>query len=53
LTAACARFVSRCRHRPTDADPEHTEAEYRHGVLTVRVPKLAAAKPRQIAVKVA
>lgn len=32
-------------------DAEHVNAEYKDGVLTVRVPKQEAAKPRRIAVK--
>lgn len=35
-----------------DLDAEAVSAEAKHGVLTVRVPKRAEAKPRQIEVKV-
>jgi len=35
---------------PEDADPERVEASYRNGVLKVVVPRLEAAKPRQISV---
>ena len=46
----CGTF-SRTLHLPADLDGEKAEAEYRNGVLTVRIPKLASAKPRQIAVR--
>lgn len=36
-----------------DLDPESITAEAKHGVLTVRIAKRAAAKPRQIEVAVA
>jgi HSP20 family protein len=36
---------------PRDLDPEHAQAECRNGMLTVRIPKHASAKPRQIEVK--
>ena len=35
---------------PEDADGEHATASCEHGILTVRVPKHASAKPRQITV---
>jgi len=35
---------------PEDADPSKVEASYRNGVLKIVVPKVEAAKPRQIAV---
>ncbi len=38
---------------PADLDMARTEADYKHGILTVRVPKREEAKPRQIAVKAA
>lgn len=44
---------SRTIQLPADADPDQATAECRHGVLTVRVPKHAAAKPRSIAVQAA
>ncbi len=33
---------------PIEADTEHVTAEYGKGVLTLHVPKLAAAKPRSV-----
>ena len=33
---------------PSDADPEHVDASLHDGVLTVRVPKNADARPRRI-----
>src|SRR5262249_4775871 len=44
---------SRTIQLPRDLDPEQARAEYRHGVLTVRIPKHAAARPRQIEVQAA
>jgi HSP20 family protein len=38
---------------PADVDMTRADASYKHGVLTVRVPKKEEAKPRQIAVKAA
>jgi len=35
---------------PEDADTTRVEASYRHGVLKLVVPRLEAAKPRQIAI---
>lgn len=35
----------------SDVDPDHVEATYRDGVLTVVVPKVAAVQPRRINVK--
>jgi len=37
---------------PDDADPNHVSAEFKSGVLHVRVQKAETAKPRQIDVKV-
>jgi HSP20 family protein len=37
---------------PSTVDAEHIKASYDLGVLTVRLPKLEKAKPRQIEVKV-
>ncbi len=37
---------------PSTVDAEHIKASYELGVLTVRLPKLERAKPRQIEVKV-
>jgi len=38
---------------PSSLDVENAKADYKHGVLTVRIPLKAAAKPRQIEVKAA
>jgi HSP20 family protein len=35
---------------PADVDSERVQAELRHGVLTIRLPKAESAKPRKIAV---
>lgn len=37
---------------PEDVDLEKTDARYEHGVLTIRIPKLEAVKPRQVEVKI-
>ena len=42
---------SRLLTLPTDVDSSKVEAEFSNGVLTVRLPKAEAAKPRQITVK--
>jgi len=44
---------SRTIQLPRDLDPEQARAEVRNGLLTVHIPKHAAAKPRQIDVKAA
>ena len=44
---------SRSFQLPADVDTARAEASYKHGVLTVRVPKKEEAKPRQITVKAA
>src|SRR5262245_33792796 len=44
---------SRSLQLPVDLDLEHVEASCKHGMLTIRVPKKAEAKPRQITVKAA
>jgi HSP20 family protein len=44
---------SRSFQLPDDLDHERAEASCTHGVLTVRVPRRAEAKPRQISVKAA
>jgi len=44
---------SRVIQLPRDLDPEQARAEYRNGLLTVRIPKHSAAKPRQIEVRAA
>ena len=36
---------------PKDLDPEKATAQCRNGLLTVRIPKAAAAQPRQITVQ--
>jgi HSP20 family protein len=41
---------SRSLQLPRDVDPSQAAASCKHGVLTVRVPARAEAKPRQIAV---
>jgi HSP20 family protein len=47
---AFGRF-SRTLRLPVDADPGQVEAEARNGVLTVRIYRHEAAKPRQVSVK--
>jgi len=37
---------------PDTVDPEHVKADYKSGVLTVKLPKKEIAKPRQIKVEV-
>jgi HSP20 family protein len=37
---------------PTTVDTEGVVADYRNGVLTVKLPKKAAAKPRQVKIEV-
>jgi HSP20 family protein len=49
---AQGRF-SRSVWLPDELDLEHVEAQCRNGVLTLKIAVAAAAKPRQIAVKVA
>lgn len=44
---------SRSFQLPADVDTARAEASYKHGILTVRVPKKEEAKPRQITVKAA
>jgi HSP20 family protein len=44
---------SRVIQLPRDLDPEQADAQYRNGLLTVRLPKHAASKPRQIQVRAA
>jgi len=36
---------------PTSVDPEKVAAEYKNGVLTVKLPKKEAAKPRQVKIE--
>jgi len=42
---------SRSFRLPPDADAEHVDASFKDGVLTIRLPKTEAKKPRAIAVK--
>lgn len=42
---------SRSIQLPKDLDPEKASADCRNGILTVRIPKAAAAQPRQITVQ--
>lgn len=44
---------SRSFQVPADLDLSRAEAAYKHGILTVRIPKSEESKPRQIAVKAA
>lgn len=44
---------SRSLNLPQNLDVASAEASYRHGVLTIRVPVKATAKPRQIEVRAA
>ena len=44
---------SRALRLPDDIDAQAATAELRDGVLTVRIPKLAETRPRQITVKAA
>jgi HSP20 family protein len=38
---------------PAEVEQEKAEAEYKNGLLRIRLPKAETAKPRQITVKVA
>ena len=38
---------------PEEIDPEKVEAEYKHGVLSIALPKAASVLPKKIAVKAA
>lgn len=42
---------SRSFSLPGDADADHIDASFKDGVLTVRIPKRAEAKPAQVAIK--
>ncbi len=42
---------SRCLQLPADVDPAQAGANYEHGVLSIRIPKRAEARARQIEVK--
>jgi HSP20 family protein len=46
-----ALALSRRFHVPREVDAEKIEASLKHGVLSVTLPKTAAAKPRQIAIQ--
>ena len=48
-----AGHFSRSLQMPADLDLTRAEADYKHGILTVRIPKKEEAKPRQITVKAA
>jgi HSP20 family protein len=37
---------------PSSVDTEHVSADYKNGVLTVKLPKKEAAKPKQVKVEV-
>lgn len=43
---------SRCVQLPAEVDADKAKAEYKHGVLTLRLPKLESAKARRIPVRV-
>jgi len=49
VESAFGRFERRFR-LPAEVDPEHVSAKLEHGVLTVTVPKVEAARPRTIPV---
>jgi HSP20 family protein len=42
---------SRSFSLPPDADADRLEASYKDGVLSIRIPRTEAAKPKQIAIK--
>jgi len=44
---------SRAIHLPADVDVEKAEAHFHQGVMTLRIPRAQAAKPRQITVNAA
>ncbi|HYD50890.1 MAG TPA: Hsp20/alpha crystallin family protein [Terriglobales bacterium] len=44
---------SRTVQLPRDLDVQQATAEIKHGVLTIRIPKAAAAKPRLVEIKAA
>lgn len=44
---------SRTLRLPDDLDPQQATAELRDGVLTIRIPRSASARPRQIEVRAA
>jgi HSP20 family protein len=49
---AVGKFV-RTIELPVEVDANQVKAEYKHGLLTVTMPKAAAAKPKQIHITVA
>ena len=44
---------SRSLQLPESFDPARAEATYKHGILTIRIPKKEESRPRQITVKAA
>lgn len=48
---AAGRFT-RTFSLPAEVDPDKVEATYRHGILSVKLPKAEQAKPKQIDIKV-
>jgi HSP20 family protein len=49
---AAGKF-SRSIRLPADLEPSRAEATFKHGVLTLRIPRAEAARPRQIAIQTA
>jgi HSP20 family protein len=49
---AAGKFV-RTIELPVEVEEERVKAEYKHGLLTITLPKAAAARPKQITVQVA
>ena len=42
----------RCFSLPETVDPDNVKAEYKNGVLTVRLPKKEVAKPKKVQIQV-